>query len=545
MTTLKKVLVCGFMLLNLSNAWTQIFNKLFVEEKVYDGTSVVREIHGNKEYYIVRNATKKQIEFYNDKHVLVKTVAYPNVPKANIFPTFITQTIFNADDNFEIIYSLRDSVTSKQSGLVLTESGDTIFKANGFIIYTLPGGTLERKIFVRNMDMQGNVTDIDVYNFKTFALEKNLKYSLMNLTKLEYSGQKYWAYNNTLDNGELVFNFLNTDFTVYKTLRLPFPNTVSQISNSQAAFIFSDMSEKIFSNDSTISLIYRSFYYPTSELHAYLFNEKKKVQLESLYGIDLSSIAGLPNELIYVRGDNKGSVVSLPNLTPKLDFDVRIVKRGNFKSYGAAYYGLDFIAGASKINVYRNDGNLLKSIPFPSISSTSTSYSLDYVTDTVFNKNNLLEFSFEEIRSGGQGSITHIVDENGAPLLRYPNLTLLRPAFFDGFSRKYIANLQENGVATKRIVFSELPTATQDLSFTIDVKIYPNPFLESLNIRLDDTHQTIKSIQIMDTKGQVLIHKNTEGSTIELTGLNDLANGYYLLQINLTESVVVKRIVKM
>ena len=49
----------------------------------------------------------------------------------------------------------------------------------------------------------------------------------------------------------------------------------------------------------------------------------------------------------------------------------------------------------------------------------------------------------------------------------------------------------------------------------------------------------------MDTKGQVLIHKNTEGSTIELTGLNDLANGYYLLQINLTESVVVKRIVKM
>ena len=105
--------------------------------------------------------------------------------------------------------------------------------------------------------------------------------------------------------------------------------------------------------------------------------------------------------------------------------------------------------------------------------------------------------------------------------------------------------MQENGVATKRIVFSELPTATQDLSFTVDVKIYPNPFLESLNIRLDDTHQTIKSIQIMDTKGQVLIHKNTEGSTIELTGLNDLANGYYLLQINLTESVVVKRIVKM
>ena len=132
------------------------------------------------------------------------------------------------------------------------------------------------------------------------------------------------------------------------------------------------------------------------------------------------------------------------------------------------------------------------------------------MTDTVFNKNNLLEFSFEEIRPGGQGSITHIVDENGAALLRYPNLTLLRPAFFEGFPRKYIANLQENGVATKRIVFSELPTAIQDLSFTVDIKIYPNPFLESINIWLEDTHQTIKSIEI-----------------------------------NLTESVVVKRIVKM
>jgi hypothetical protein len=548
MQSIKTVSIfCVLCLQFIYNVSAQTVNKIFVEEKVYDvPASLTREVFNGKEYYIVRNNTKKQVEFYNDKHVLVKTVVYPSFPKTSATPSFITQSVFNTDDNFEIIYSLRDSAAQITKGIVMSERGDTIFKANGFIITTAPTGNWEPKVIVRKTDIQGNVSDMDVYNLKTYAFERNVKYSSMNLVNLEYSGQKYWAYASKLDSGRVVFNFLNQDFSIYKTLKLPFSSTIQELNSNQSAFILSEMSESIFSDDSTISILYTVLNFSPISTSSYLFNEKRKVELENSSNISLSKIAGQPNELIYVNSSNRGSIIALPSLRPKLDLNLQVVRRGIFKNYGVVYYGLSFSTSAgNKVNLMRSDGSLIKSISFPTIASTSTGYSLDYVTDTIFNKNDNVEFHFTENGNATVPYVTHIVDENAAILLRMPNISSLRPIFISGLPRKYYADLRENGQLAKGIVYGELTTPTNEVALSIAVKAFPNPFLESLNISLDDPNQAIKNIKILDVRGQVILQKKADNATIVLDGLNDLPSGQYLLQIDLDKISVVKKIIKL
>lgn len=81
-----------------------------------------------------------------------------------------------------------------------------------------------------------------------------------------------------------------------------------------------------------------------------------------------------------------------------------------------------------------------------------------------------------------------------------------------------------------------------------DIKVYPNPFTNELNIETLNTENTISTVQIIDISGRVLMTQTeavTKGlSTVKLSNTNNLAAGIYFVKVSSNGVVKTMKIVK-
>lgn len=97
--------------------------------------------------------------------------------------------------------------------------------------------------------------------------------------------------------------------------------------------------------------------------------------------------------------------------------------------------------------------------------------------------------------------------------------------------------------------WSEVVVSTFDISSFEDIKVFPNPFRENVNIQVHTPKNKVVSLQITNTLGQVIYTQNenliTGDNTLNLP-TKDLANGiYYLTILNANQEYIYsQRIVK-
>ena len=85
--------------------------------------------------------------------------------------------------------------------------------------------------------------------------------------------------------------------------------------------------------------------------------------------------------------------------------------------------------------------------------------------------------------------------------------------------------------------YSQIKSVSFNKSFTtmnIDA-IYPNPFIESIKVKIITALDGNLNYQIVDSKGSIVISNtiavNKGESTLTISGLGDLSQGIYLLKM--------------
>jgi hypothetical protein len=92
-------------------------------------------------------------------------------------------------------------------------------------------------------------------------------------------------------------------------------------------------------------------------------------------------------------------------------------------------------------------------------------------------------------------------------------------------------------------IFTVLSIAELD-AFSSQIQVYPNPASSSLSIAYDSSLGTIKSFNITDSQGRLIINNTFEGSETTID-LNGMASGFYILQFHTMDGVsITKKIIK-
>lgn len=74
------------------------------------------------------------------------------------------------------------------------------------------------------------------------------------------------------------------------------------------------------------------------------------------------------------------------------------------------------------------------------------------------------------------------------------------------------------------------------------VEVFPNPAADVLKVDLAEINARSASVQLVDLKGSVVLEREVEGQSISLD-VADLARGSYLLNVQIEDQKVVKRVV--
>jgi PKD repeat protein len=100
---------------------------------------------------------------------------------------------------------------------------------------------------------------------------------------------------------------------------------------------------------------------------------------------------------------------------------------------------------------------------------------------------------------------------------------------------------------TQTITILNFPVSTNDVNIFINnIKIYPNPTNDILNIELNLDKKSKVQFQIFDAVGKLVLTTsnqsfNTQSTTLDLS---NLPLGIYFLQVRIDENVVTKKVVR-
>jgi ABC-type transport system substrate-binding protein len=97
------------------------------------------------------------------------------------------------------------------------------------------------------------------------------------------------------------------------------------------------------------------------------------------------------------------------------------------------------------------------------------------------------------------------------------------------------------GWTIDNLFIQDIITDTEKALTTL-VDVYPNPFKESITIRLERSGST--QVQLMNLQGQPLCEKNFEQAGTYTIDAKGLADGLYLVRISHGESTLIKKVVK-
>jgi hypothetical protein len=90
-------------------------------------------------------------------------------------------------------------------------------------------------------------------------------------------------------------------------------------------------------------------------------------------------------------------------------------------------------------------------------------------------------------------------------------------------------------------------TSIPEVSGSLGLKIFPNPTSGILYIRSDKDIETDLSIKLIDQSGRVIFVKTTDKSEVNAgitLDLSNLKNGIYILRINNSDIVKIRKVIK-
>ena len=216
---------------------------------------------------------------------------------------------------------------------------------------------------------------------------------------------------------------------------------------------------------------------------------------------------------------------------------LKTIPKGNlnwnqYRNFGKKYslYASQY---SDSLTFYNEDLSFWKKIKVPIFQ-----YNPSYFSRFVYGIENseLLHIAFAE-RHVISPSLTEVhfglIDEQGKILLEIPDHTSFTMYQFNGLpSKLVITNIKESW--TKVYSFN-YPNATTDINKTIKAQVFPNPFDNTLTLKLDAPNlapTNMLSLQVIDITGKVLLSKTTAAaSEIPLLEAAELAKGFYFLRI--------------
>ncbi len=160
--------------------------------------------------------------------------------------------------------------------------------------------------------------------------------------------------------------------------------------------------------------------------------------------------------------------------------------------------------------------------------------------------NNVLKFHFDNINlpdSTSNEAQSHgyvIFEVNAQPSL--PNNTIIKNTssiYFD-FNAPVNTNTVSNTVVTS-IACSTLSAVGEILGSANDMRLYPNPVTNLLNIQASEI---IKKIQVINSIGQVVLTNDNVNMETHSIDMRNMTQGVYFIRISTSETTIIKKIIR-
>ena len=505
--------------------------------------------HGGEKYWY-SNDSLKVIRVYSAQHQLIKTIRYPSVNNTQIKllsnEQAVTQTSVNSDDLLEMVWFFKDTLTKREQMKIMNERNSVLFVFNALsenVSFNEIEG-LPTKLFISAYENGLDAYTTKVYNLPTFNLE-NIYFRAYRLhrKKFGYAGEKYF-YKDDLSEKMRIFN---PDHSFWKNINLTFQN-ITLYNNDGCT----DADDNVFSKDSLVEVVF-CYEVGINSGKVILSENGRVIHKVTTNNILLDRQNGLPDKLfeeVYSStSDNYFRFYSLPEfkLEPVPIRTSRSLGRILLKKFGETFFVVNY---ANQLLLFYNNNLNKKTINLPISNSNNIIYpsnlydrSFPIVSDSIINKDSLIEVIYTQFDNNGIFT-TKIVNDTGFVYKTIDNTRYFSINHINGLHDILITKTGNNTPFETKIWRFENSTATKETPSVFDVKIYPNPFFQDINIETESNSAFPVTIRVLTSLGEVVFNTKMQSNKSHLS-IPNLSNGIYFLEINDGNWRTIRKIVKM
>ena len=141
------------------------------------------------------------------------------------------------------------------------------------------------------------------------------------------------------------------------------------------------------------------------------------------------------------------------------------------------------------------------------------------------------------------GRLEKIVNETGYVYKTIDSTRFFSLNHINGLHDKLITKTGNNTPFETKVWRFESPTSTKEAPSVFDVKIYPNPFFQDVNIETEGNSAFPLTILLINTLGEVVFNTKVQSNKTHLS-IPNLLKGVYFLEVNDGNQRIIRKIVK-
>lgn len=88
------------------------------------------------------------------------------------------------------------------------------------------------------------------------------------------------------------------------------------------------------------------------------------------------------------------------------------------------------------------------------------------------------------------------------------------------------------------------PIANSEQENELEIKLYPNPAMNELNIQFNNYFYSVSKIEISNIEGKLLINKNNDIRKNNFFNISEFSKGIYFAKIYTNKKKIVKKFIK-
>jgi hypothetical protein len=515
----KQCLLLGLLLVSITLSLAQV--RL---EKTYNVPFMNRfQMPINGEFYFQSTTSAATFNLYGGDHNLLRQIPLVGKQSRKRSVGTVTET---PNGKLRFLVTELDSLGIKNETYYLSDDSGHILLSHpaktvgeGFVsISFLKTLGLPDRLLIKIHQPTRPLSTIKVFDLDGSNLNyitKDILYFDIRRINLDVSGEKFWG-TNELDS---VFLY-NSDLTLWKKFKIPFRYILS-------------ISQNLINTDTLVELVSVIHYNQSNSAKLIAINELGQEVYSYFFSPYLTSISD--NEQIAIlHGNITCGLFTLKNGIHLVNFfPAGQLDWNQYRNFGKKYT-LSPSEYSDSLTFYNENLSFWKKIKVPVFQ-----YDPSYFSRFIYGIENsgLLHIAFAE-RHVISPSLTvtpfTLIDEQGKILLKIPDHTTFKVSQFNGLpSKLVITNVKESW--TKVYGFN-YPNATTDISQTFKADVFPNPFDNTLTLKLDAPNLSstnMLTLQVIDITGKVLLSKTTAvAAEIPLLEATELAKGFYFLRIN-------------